>query len=205
MKTNQIKEPRKVPRTGWKLPSHCLGCDTADSFDLQLVRSSQLIRGEETSYQTKKYVCTSCGAAVISPAQITQGVKDAIVAYQRKHDRLIGSTIADARKSAGLTSAEFAREAGCGQATIKRVEAGLTILSPSIEASVRKLIDSLGPSEVQFVTVLSESFVTDWHSFVEVVPAVCVHLAASCSSIVINGQKTDSYSEVTSLPLPSVA
>jgi len=42
-----------------------------------------MIHGEETSYQTKKYVCHHCGASVLSPDQISQGVKDAVLAYQR--------------------------------------------------------------------------------------------------------------------------
>lgn len=78
-----MKPPRNIPRTGWKLPSHCLGCNAADSFYIQLVKSSQMIHGEETSYQTKKYVCHHCGASVLSPDQISQGVKDAVLAYQR--------------------------------------------------------------------------------------------------------------------------
>jgi hypothetical protein len=85
MKTNPKKAPRKVPRNAWKLPPCCLSCKAEDSYELQTASATQEIRGEEVRYSAQKYICTECEATLMSPEQTTQGVKNAVAAYQLKH------------------------------------------------------------------------------------------------------------------------
>lgn len=192
MKTNQKKAPRKVPRTAWKLPPCCLGCRAEDSFELHPVRAIQEIRDEEIHYETEKHVCKECGAALMSPAQTTRSVKNAVAAYQRKYGLLTGEDVAAARKKAAMSSAEFADAAGCGHATIKRVEAGITILSAGNNKLIRDLIAELNGEDEEMEVVFSETYTPEWNGFVERVPETCGLIAKSFSKLLLNGHEYDS-------------
>ncbi|MGD9419407.1 MAG: type II TA system antitoxin MqsA family protein [Verrucomicrobiota bacterium JB025] len=124
---SQKKPPRKVPRTGWKLPPCCLSCEAENSFEERTVPCVQEIRGEDVHYKGPKWVCKECGAAFMSPAQATQGVKLAVKAYQVNHGLMTAAEISEGRKRMGLSSQDLADETDLGVATIKRLEAGTTV------------------------------------------------------------------------------
>lgn len=128
---SQKKPPRRVPRTGWKLPPRCLTCEAENRFEERSVPCIQEIRGEEVHYQGPKWVCAECGAAFMSPEQATQGVKIAVETYQRKHSLLTAEQIREGRKSKNLSTKELAKGTKLGVATIKRLEAGTTVQQPS--------------------------------------------------------------------------
>lgn len=128
---SQKKPPRRVPRTGWKLPPHCLTCEAENRFEERSVPCIQEIRGEEVHYQGGKWVCAECDAAFLSPEQATQGVKIAVETYQREHGLLTAEQIRDGRKSKKLSTKELAKGTKLGVATIKRLEAGTTVQQPS--------------------------------------------------------------------------
>lgn len=192
MKTNQTKVPRRFPRNAWKLPPCCLSCKTEDSFELRNVATVQEIRDEEIHYETEKHVCKECGAALMSPAQVTRSVKNAVAAYQRKHGLLTGEEVAAARKKATMTSAEFADAAGCGHATIKRVEAGITILSAGNNKLIRDLIEELNGEDEEMELVFSETYTPEWNGFVERLPETCDLIAKSFSKLLLNGHEYNS-------------
>jgi transcriptional regulator with XRE-family HTH domain len=202
MKTNPKKAPRKVPRNAWKLPPCCLGCEAEDSFELSPVATVQDIRGEEIHYETEKYVCQECWAALMSPAQTTRSVKNAVAAYQRKHGYLTGKAVATARKKAGMSSKDFAEAAGCGLATIKRVEAGITVLSPGNEKLIRDLIAGLSADDEAMVVVLSEHYMINWDNYLQDVPETCNRIAKSFNGLLVNGHEYDPDFTNCSLPTP---
>jgi DNA-binding transcriptional regulator YiaG len=172
MKTNPKKAPRKVPRNAWKLPPCCLGCEAEDSFELSPVATVQDIRGEEIHYETEKYVCQECWAALMSPAQTTRSVKNAVAAYQRKHGYLTGKAVATARKKAGMSSKDFAEAAG---------------LSADDEA---------------MVVVLSEHYMINWDNYLQDVPETCNRIAKSFNGLLVNGHEYDPDFTNCSLPTP---
>lgn len=199
------RPPQRFPRNAWKLPPCCLGCEAEDSFKLGPVTTVQDIRGEEIHYETEKYVCQECGAALMSPAQTTRSVKNAVAAYQRKHGYLTGEAVATARKKAGMSSKDFAEAAGCGLATIKRVEAGITVLSPGNEKLIRDLIAGLSAGDENMVVVLSETYVMDWDNYLQDVPETCNRIAKSVSSLLVNGHEYAPNFTNSSLPTPVYA
>ena len=107
----------------------------------QLVESTHLIRGEEISAKGPKYVCSECGCALMSPAQATDGVKNAIAAYQHEHGMLTGEEAASQRRALKLSSEQLARRAKVSIATIKRLEAGGHLVNPSIDTALRSFFE----------------------------------------------------------------
>lgn len=187
---NPKKAPRKIPRSEWKLPPLCLVCRAKDSYKLLSIPAMQEIRGEEVHYQTDKYVCNACEAALMSPAQATRSVKNAVVAYQQERGLLTGQEVASARNAAKMSAQEFADEAGCGIATVKRVEAGVTVLSSGSERLIRELISKLNPDEEEMEIVFSKSYIITCDNYAESLHSTCNLAAKSIPKILVNGRET---------------
>ncbi|MCF7733111.1 MAG: hypothetical protein K9N23_15585 [Akkermansiaceae bacterium] len=118
---------KSVLHPNWSVPANCPGCSKEGTLTEHLMPTCQLIRGEEIHCQVPKWVCAHCGAAFMSPAQATAGVRIAVTAYQREHGLLTAEDIQVGRHRLGLRVAELAEEAEIGEATIKRLEAGTTV------------------------------------------------------------------------------
>ncbi len=129
MKTdrNLPKPPRRRIRGVWNVPSTCPGCAREHTLTERPMPSAQLIRGEEIHCDVKKWVCAQCGAAFMSPAQATDGVRVAVSTYQRKHGLLTADEIRAGRRKFDLSVSELAQAADLGEATVKRLEAGTTV------------------------------------------------------------------------------
>ncbi|MCX6865342.1 MAG: hypothetical protein NTV46_03840 [Verrucomicrobia bacterium] len=133
MKTNRNlpKPPQRKNRDNWSLPASCPCCAKANTLEERIVASTQLIRGEDTQCQVKKWVCAECGAAFMSPTQATEAVKVAVTAYQQNHSLLTANEIRNQRQARGISASELAHKAKIGEATVKRLEAGTTVQQTS--------------------------------------------------------------------------
>lgn len=133
MKTNRNlpKPPRRKNRGNWSVPATCPGCSKEGTLKEQLMPSCQLIRSEDVRCQVPKWVCADCGAAFMSPAQATAGVKIAVSSFQRSHGLLTADEIRKGRRQLDISTAELAIRADIGEATVKRLEAGTTVQQAS--------------------------------------------------------------------------
>jgi len=109
-----------------------------------MVSGLQLIHGTEIRCDVPKYVCGNCEAAFMSPEQATRGVKLAVAEYQQAHGLLTAEKLKAYRKQRGLRTAELAQRSKLGEATIKRLEAGLTVQTPGTN---RLLMDIFCPPD----------------------------------------------------------
>ncbi len=105
----------------------CPGCSREGTIKEQWMPTVQLIRDEEIKCDVKKWTCSECGAAFMSPTQATEAVKQAVAICQKKHGLLTADQIREGRRKKGLSVGDLAVVAKLGVATIKRLEAGTTI------------------------------------------------------------------------------
>jgi putative zinc finger/helix-turn-helix YgiT family protein len=109
------------------VPAVCPGCSKEGLIEERMIPTTQLISNEEIQCDVKKWVCSGCNAAFMSPKQATDAVKRAVAVYQVKHGLLTAEEIREGRKKKGLTVSELAEAANLGEATIKRLEAGTSV------------------------------------------------------------------------------
>ena len=143
MKTTELqKPPRRANRGLWTAPSSCPGCGKKGTLCEKAVPSVQVVREEEVRCDVIKWVCGDCGAQFMSPEQATNAVKRAVEAYQTKHGLLTANEIREGRKNAGLSAGELADKAEIGEATIKRLEAGVTVQQASTNKLLKEALET---------------------------------------------------------------
>ena len=159
MKTTELqKPPRRASRGLWAVPTTCPGCDKEGTLTEKNVKTVQVIREEEVRCAVVNWVCGDCGAQFMSPEQATNAVKRAVETYQKKHGLLTADEIRKGRKNAGLSAWALADKAKIGEATIKRLEAGVTVQQASTNKLLKSALET--PQEVPDFTmefVISES------------------------------------------------
>lgn len=160
MKTTELpKPPRRANRGIWTVPSSCPGCDKEGSLTEKAVETEQLIREEDIRCDVLQWVCSDCGAQFMSPEQATNGVKRAVEAYQKKHRLLTAGEIREGRKAAGLSAVELAEKAEIGEATIKRLEAGVTVQQASTNKLLKAALETRKEAADYKIDIVFHSFV----------------------------------------------
>jgi hypothetical protein len=111
-----------------------------------LLPSMQIIRGEETHYETKKYRCVECEMTFQNLDQASEGVKLAVKAYQEKHELLTAEFIKTKRRELGIVSAEklaVLLNGTVSPATLKRIESGNHVQDTSTNEALSTMLSEL--------------------------------------------------------------
>lgn len=119
---------KRTKRIGsWSLPEECVACGARGAYERGRIRTEKVFRGEAFSVEHGHWRCGKCGVGILGPEEADEAMHAAVAAFQQSHGLLTAAKLKNARAVECLSQADLAERTSLGIATIKHLEAGMTV------------------------------------------------------------------------------
>ena len=146
MKTTRTKKIGK-----WHLPSECVACGAEDSYVKARTTTEKVCHGEAFRVEHAHWKCSQCSVGILGPQEAEEAARATVAAYQRANGLLTAADLQNARKVAGWSQSDLAERTSLGIATIKRLEAGMTVQTGANDELLRRVLGIANSAELAFV------------------------------------------------------